>query len=99
MPTEKKATIIVNVKSLLERKGKPTSNEDGTDKMVRVDIQVNNVSIILEEQQMVNAKAESLSVEFTNKSWVDIKVLIDGIRYTEDYLGMDLESQTSITID
>ena len=55
--------------------------------------------VILEEQQMVNAKAESLSVEFTNKSWVDIKVLIDGIRYTEDYLGMDLESQTSITID
>ena len=99
LPTEKKATIVVNVKSLLERKGKPTSNEDGTDKMVRVDIQVNNVSIIPEGQQMVNAKTESLSAEFTNKSWVDIKVLIDGTRYTDDWLGMDLESQTSITID
>jgi len=99
LPTEKKATIVVNVKSLLERKGKLTSNEDGTDKMVRVDIQVNNQSILPEEQQTVNAKTESLSAEFTNKGWVDIKVLIDGTRYTEDWLGIDLESQTSITID
>ena len=99
LPTEKKATINVNVKSLLERNGKSTSNEDGTDKMVRVDIQVNNESILPEAQQIVNAKTESLSAEFTNKSWVDIKVLIDGTRYTEDWLGMDLEAQTSITID
>ncbi len=99
LPTEKKATIVVNVKSLLERNGKTTSNEDGTDKMVRVDIQVNNQSILPEDQQMVNAKTESLVAEFTNKSWVDIKVLIDGTRYTEDWLGMDLESRTSITID
>jgi len=99
LPTEKKATIVVNVKSLLERKGKLTSNEDGTDKMVRVDIQVNNQSILPEEQQTVNAKTESLSADFTNKGWVDIKVLIDGTRYTEDWLGIDLESQTSITID
>ena len=99
LPTEKKATINVNVKSLLERNGKSTSNEDGTDKMVRVDIQINNVSILPEEQQIVNAKTESFSAEFTNKGWVDIKVLIDGTRYTDDWLGMDLESQTSITID
>jgi len=99
LPTEKKATVVVNIKSLLERNGKTTSNEDGTDKMVRVDIQVNNQSILPEEQQMVNAKTESLVAEFTNKSWVDIKVLIDGTRYTEDWLGMDLESKTSITID
>ena len=99
LPTEKKGTIVVNVLSLLERKGKTTSNEDGTDKMVRVDIQINNKSILPEEQQLVNAKTESLSTEFTNKGWVDIKVLIDGTRYTEDWLGMDLESQTSITID
>ena len=99
LPTEKKATVVVNVKSLLERNGKTTSNEDGTDKMVRVDIQVENVSILSEDQQMVNAKTESFVAEFTNKSWVNIKVLIDGIRYTEEWTGMDLESQTSITID
>ena len=99
LPKEKKATIIVNVKSLLERKGKSTSNEDGTDKMVKVDIQINNISILPEDQQMINAKTESLSTEFTNKGWVEIKVLIDGTRYTEDWLGMDLESQTSIVID
>ena len=67
--------------------------------MVKVDIQVNNVSILPEDQQMINAKTESLSTDFTNKGWVEIKVLIDGTRYTEDWLGMDLEAQTSIVID
>ncbi len=99
LPTEKKAIINVNVKSLLERNNKPTVNEDGTEKIVRVDIQINNKSILPQEQQNVNAQTESLSAEFTNKGWVDVKVLIDGTRYTEDYLSMDLEYQTEMTID
>lgn len=96
LPTQKKGIINVNVKSLLERKGKPTTNEDGTPKKVTVKIMVNESAILTQE---VDAKLESLSATFTNKGWVNIKVLIDGTRYTEDYSGMDLETQTSITID
>ena len=96
LPTQKKGTINVNVKSLLERKGKPTTNEDGTSKKVTVKIMVNESAILTQE---VDANLESLSATFTNKGWVNIKVLIDGTRYTEDYSGMDLETQTSITID
>lgn len=96
LPTEKKGTVNVNVKSLLERKNKEITNEDGTVKKVTVKIMVNETAVLTQE---VDANLESLSAEFTNKGWVDIKVLIDGTRYSEDYLGMDLESQTSITID
>ena len=81
---------------MLERKGKPTTNEDGTSKKVTVKIMVNESAILTQE---VDANLESLSATFTNKGWVNIKVLIDGTRYTEDYSGMDLETQTSITID
>ena len=100
LPTEKKGTINVNVKSLL---GGKVEYEDITDengevtqkaKNVKLEIRVNDSSIYSEE---VNPQVESISAEFTNKGWVDIKVLIDGIKKSET--GMYLEDQTSITID
>ena len=110
LPTEKKGTINVNVRSLLDGKveyenvldesGNPVLDENGNPttkvKDVKLEIRVNESTIYSEK---VNPQVESISAEFTNKGWVDIKVLIDGVRYSEDYLGMDLESQTSITID
>ena len=93
LPTEKKGTINVNVKSLLG--GAVTYEEDGTTvKNVKLEIRVNDTSIYSEE---VNPLVESITAEFTNKGWVDIKVLIDGVKKAED--GMYLEDQTSITID
>lgn len=93
LPTEKKGTINVNVKSLLG--GAVEYEEDGTTvKNVKLEIRVNDSSIYSEE---VNPQVESISAEFTNKGWVDIKVLIDGIKKAET--GMYLEDQTSITID
>ena len=93
LPTEKKGTINVNVKSLLG--GAINYEEDGTTvKKVKLEIRVNNNTIYSEE---VNPSVESISAGFTNKGWVDIKVLIDGIKKAED--GMHLEDQTSITID
>ena len=99
LPTEKKGEIRVNVNSILKRNGVATTNEDGTPKTVRVDIQVNNVSIIPEAEQMVNAETETFIGEFTNKGWVSIKVLIDGVRYTDEYLEMNLETETQKYID
>ena len=93
LPTEKKGTINVNVKSLLG--GATEYEEDGTTvKNVKLEIRVNDSSIYSEE---VNPLVESISAEFTNKGWVDIKVLIDGIKKADT--GMHLEDQTSITID
>lgn len=93
LPTEKKGIVNVNVKSLLG--GKVEYEEDGTTvKNVKLEIRVNDTAIYSEE---VNPGVESISAEFTNKGWVDIKVLIDGIKKAED--GMYLEDQTSITID
>ena len=80
--------------------GNPILDENGEPqkevKNVKLEIRVNDTSVYSEE---VNPLAESISVEFTNKGWVDIKVLIDGVRHSEDYLGIDLESKTVITID
>ena len=93
LPTEKKGTINVNVKSLLG--GAAQYEEDGTTvKNVKLEIRVNDTSIYSEE---VNPLVESISAEFTNKGWVDIKVLIDGVKKAED--GMYLEEKTTITID
>ena len=93
LPTEKKGTINVNVKSLLG--GAVEYEEDGTTvKNVKLEIRVNDSSVYSEE---VNPLVESISAEFTNKGWVDIKVLIDGVKKAEN--GMYLEDQTSITID
>ena len=93
LPTEKKGTVNVNVKSLLG--GAVEYEEDGTTvKKVKLEIRVNDASIYSEE---VNPLVESISAEFTNKGYVEIKVLIDGIKKGET--GMYLEEQTSITID
>ena len=93
LPTEKKGIINVNVKSLLG--GTVEYEEDGTTvKNVKLEIRVNDSSIY---SQDVNPLVESITAEFTNKGWVDIKVLIDGVKKAED--GMYLEDQTSITID
>ena len=93
LPTEKKGTINVNVKSLLG--GVVEYEEDGiTVKNVKLEIRVNDTSIYSEE---VNPQVESISTEFTNKGYVEIKVLIDGIKKAET--GMYLEEQTSITVD
>ena len=71
-------------------------NEIGEPKVknVKLEIRVNDTSIYSEE---VNPSVESISAEFTNKGYVEIKVLIDGIKKAET--GMYLEDQTSITID
>ena len=93
MPTSKKGTINVNVKSLLE--GKIEYEKDGvTEKKVKLEIRVNDAAIYSEE---VNPSIESISKTFTNKGYVQIKVLINGVKKSET--GMDLESETSITID
>ena len=93
LPTEKKGTINVNVKSLLG--GVVEYEEDGsTVKNVKLEIRVNDSSIYSEE---VNPLVESITAEFTNKGWVDIKVLINGVKKAED--GMYLEDKTSIIID
>ena len=93
LPTEKKGTINVNVKSLLG--GAVEYEEDGTTvKNVKLEIRVNDSSIY---SQDVNPLVESITAEFTNKGWVDIKVLINGVKKAED--GMYLEDRTSITID
>ena len=99
LPTEKKGTINVNVKSLLDGKveyEEVVGNEIGEAKVkkVKLEIRVNDSTIYSEE---VNPQVESITAEFTNKGWVDIKVLIDGIKKSET--GMYLEDQTSITID
>ena len=99
LPTEKKGTINVNVKSLLGGKveyEEPEGNEISEPKVknVKLEIRVNDSSIYSEE---VNPLVESITAEFTNKGWVDIKILIDGVKKAED--GMYLEDQTSITID
>lgn len=100
LPTEKKGKIIVNVKSLLERKGKATVNEDGTHKMVNVKVIVAENSIL---DQEVDATVSSLEANFTGKGWIKIQVLIDDVRYTEDYYGENLEdfknSEINITIN
>ena len=93
LPTEKKGTVNVNVKSLLG--GAAEYEEDGvTPKNVKLEIKVNDSSIYSEA---VNPLVESISADFTNKGYVEIKVLIDGIKKAET--GMYLEDQTSITID
>ncbi len=93
LPTSKKGTINVNVKSLLE--GKIEYEKDGvTEKKVKLEIRVNDAAIYSEE---VNPSIESISKTFTNKGYVQIKVLINGVKKSET--GMDLESETSITID
>ena len=108
LPTEKKGTINVNVKSLLggaveyenvlDEGGNPVLDANGEStkkaKNVKLEIRVNETAIYSEE---VNPLVESISAEFTNKGWVDIKVLIDGVKKEET--GMYLEDQTSITID
>ena len=93
LPTEKKGIINVNVKSLLG--GAVEYEEDGTTvKNVKLEIKVNDSSVYSDS---VNPLVESISTEFTNKGYVEIKVLIDGIKKAET--GMYLEEQTSITID
>ena len=93
LPTEKKGIVNINVKSLLG--GVAEYEEDGvTPKNVKLEIKVNDSSIYSEE---VNPLVESISKEFTGKGYVEIKVLIDGVKKAED--GIYLEDQTSITID
>jgi len=100
LPIEKTGRIIVNVKSLLERKGKATTNEDGTEKMVTVKVLVDGKNVLTQE---VVATVSSLEAKFTAKGWIDIDVLIDDVRYTEDYYGEDLEqikdAEIAITIN
>ena len=95
LPTNKKGRIIVNVKSLLERKGKPTVNEDNTPKIVKVDVVVNGKTI---KTQDVDATVTSLEAQFSEKGWIDIAVLIDDVRYTADNYGKDLETEKSSEI-
>lgn len=108
LPKEKKGTINVNVKSLLggaieyenvldesgnsvlDEEGKPTTKV----KDVKLEIRVNNNTIYSEN---VSPLVESISADFTNKGWVDIKVLINGIKKADN--GMYLEDQTTMTID
>ena len=108
LPTEKKGTINVNVKSLLggaveyenvlDESGNPVLDENGEPqkqiKNVKLEIRINDSAIYSEE---VNPQVESITAEFTNKGWVDVKVLINGIKKAET--GMYLENQTSMTID
>jgi len=108
LPTEKKGTVNVNVKSLLggkveyesilDESGNPVLDENGeaTQKVknVKLEIRVNDSSIYSEE---VNPEVESISAEFTNKGYVEIKVLIDGVKKAES--GLYLEEQTSVTLD
>jgi len=111
LPTEKKGTIIVNVKSLLggaveyenvlDESGNLVLDENGqpTQKVKDVELKITvNDSTIYSEK--VSPLAESVSPEFTNKGWLEIKVYINGIRQKPDKdIYMDLESQTSIIID
>ena len=106
LPTEKKATINVNVKSLLGGKveyEEAAENEIGEPKVknVKLEIRVKDSGKYTTEtsiySQEVNPLVESISTEFTGKGWVDIKVLIDGVKLKET--GMYLEDQTAITID
>lgn len=93
LPTEKKGTINVNVKSLLG--GAVEYEEDGTTvKNVKLEIKVNDVSIYSEE---VSPLVESISAEFTNKGYVGIKVLVDGIKKADT--GIYLEDETTCVID
>lgn len=91
--TEKKGTINVNVKSLLG--GVVNYEEDGvTPKKVKLEIRVEDKNIYTEE---VDPSLESVSATFTNKGYVAIKVLIDGIKKADT--GMNLEIETETTID
>ena len=86
LPTEKKATINVNVKSLLggaveyenvlDESGNPVLDENGQQvtkvKDVKLEIKVNDGSVYSEE---VSPLVESITAEFTNKGYVEIKVL------------------------
>ena len=93
LPTEKKGTINVNVKSLLN--GAVEYEADGvTPKKVKLEIRVNDSAIYSQE---VNPLLESVSVEFTNKGYVGIKVLIDGVKKADT--GMYLEEETTCVID
>ena len=108
LPTEKKAIINVNVKSLLggaveyenvlDENGNPVLDENGNPKTevkdVKLEIRVNDSAIYSES---VSPLVESISAEFRNKGWVDIKVLINGIKKADT--GMYLEDQTTMTID
>ena len=98
LPTEKLGNIIVNVKSLLERKGKATINEDGTPKMVKVEVIVAGNSVLTQENVNAN-EITSLGVPFKGKGWIDIEVLIDDVRYTEDGYGKYLEDYTGSEIN
>jgi len=111
LPTEKKATINVNLKSLLgagynpkyedvlDENGNPVLDENGQPtkkiKYVLVRIFVNNKDEIYKEE--VDPRLESVKVEFTNKGYVTIKVLVDGYNLKET--GMDLEEETECIID
>ena len=97
LPTEKKGSVNVNIKSLLENNGKQVYNEDGTPKMVKVDIKVNEVSILENgEPQDVQADLQSFYKEFTNKGDVTIKVFIDGVKLGEDWLYLEDKTQSVI---
>ena len=93
LPTQKKGTINVNVKSLLN--GAVEYEADGvTPKKVKLEIRVNDSAIYSQE---VNPLLESVSAEFTNKGYVGIKVLIDGVKKADT--GMYLEEETTCVID
>ena len=109
LPTEKKATINVNVKSLLggaveyentlDESGNPVLDENGQPttkvKDVKLEIKVNDGSVYSEE---VSPLVESITAEFTNKGWVTVKVFINGVKQGDDRY-MDLEVETIMTID
>ena len=93
LPTDKKAKINVNLKSLLG--GAVEYEEDGvTVKKVKLEIKVNDVSIYTEN---ANPLAESIEKDFTNKGVVTIKVFVDGLKEAE--VTMDLEQTTVCIID
>lgn len=97
---KKKGTINVNVKSLLNGKVEyedPTTNEavgQQVVKKVKLKITVNDESIFDKE---VDPRSESISTEFTNKGYVSIKVLIDGVKKADT--GINLEDTNICIID
>ena len=100
LPTEKKGTINVNVKSLLG--GAVEYEEDGvTPKNVKLEIKIKDSSTHSTEttiySEEVNPLVESVSTDFTSKGYVNIKVFVNGVNKKET--GMYLEDETVCIID
>lgn len=96
----KKGTINVNVKSLLNGKVEyenSSNNEVGGSqvvKKVKLKITVNDKSVF---DKKVDPRSESISTEFTGKGYVSIKVLVDGVKKADT--GINLEDTNICIID